>query len=374
VSPFASGRTRKAAAGVVLGALLFALSVPAGKALLGSIPPLRLSGLLYIAAGIALAPALFVRRAPGSLPGGLGPRDLPWLLLAILAGGCLAPLALFLGLHRTPAGLAALLLNLEAVFTVAIAVVVTGERLGTRGAVGAAAVIAGGVVLSLPSLRGPAPASAALAGPALVVLATALWGADNNLTRRVSLADARAIVALKGLLGGSACLLASVLAGERGAVPGPALLAAAGVGAVSYGLSIVLYVSGLRDLGAAGTGALFALAPGIAAVLSWTAFGERPAASGLFAFGTMTLGAVLLANDRHEHFHVHEPLEHAHEHEHDDHHRHDHAPGERERRPHVHAHRHEPLAHAHPHEADVHHRHRHGRGRSAPRGPSPRTG
>jgi len=47
--------------------------------------------------------------------------DLPQLAVAVLIGGVVAPTLLLLGLARTPASSAALLLNLEGIATMAIA-------------------------------------------------------------------------------------------------------------------------------------------------------------------------------------------------------------------------------------------------------------
>ena len=51
-------------------------------------------------------------------------RECPWLLGAIAFGGVLGPLLLMLGLTRTAAATASLLLNREAVLTAVIAWVV----------------------------------------------------------------------------------------------------------------------------------------------------------------------------------------------------------------------------------------------------------
>ena len=130
--------------------------------------------------------------------------------------------------------------------------------------------------------------------------------------------------------------------------------------ALSFGLSIALFVRGLRRLGVIQTGMLFALAPGFAAILSWTILHEQIAGRGLAALLVMTGGALLLVLDRHEHRHEHEATVHEHEHTHDGHHQHLHDAAHPAQKPHTHEHRHEATTHAHGHLHDVHHRHRHG--------------
>jgi drug/metabolite transporter (DMT)-like permease len=345
---------------VIAAALAFAASVPAGKLLLADASPLALSGAVYLSAGVLCAILVGIRRLAGVVPESSWVRGREWLWLggAILSGAVMAPFLLFLGLRLVSGHLTGLLLNFEAVFTVGLGVLLFGERLGRRGGLGALAVIAGAVLLSLPG-EGVAPSQTRWTGIACILGACALWGLDNNLLQRVSLRDARQITAVKGLAGGATSLLLAWAFGGFGQWSALRVLAAIAVGAVSFGLSIVLFVRGLRRLGVLQTGMLFALAPGFAAVLSWIFLREQIAVPGLAALGGMTGGALLLVLDRHEHTHEHESVGHAHEHIHDQHHRHDHGAGEPIQVPHDHPHRHESLVHGHGHTHDIHHRHRH---------------
>lgn len=350
---------------VVVAAVVFAASVPANKLLLAGVTPLALSGVIYLSAGLFCTLLLLGSRGrtpPGesaSEPAGaIRGREWLWLAGAVLAGAVVAPLLMFAGLQQVSGHAAGLLLNFEAVFTVGLGVLLSGELLGRRGWYGAAAIVTGAVLLSLPAGGGEASQSR-WSGVALLVGACALWGLDNNLTQRVSLRDARQVVAVKGLAGGATSLILAAVFGGFGHWTTVRLLAATTVGICSFGISIVLFVRGLRHLGVLQTGMLFALAPGFAAVLSWLFLREPLSIRGGFALLAMTAGAILLATDRHEHEHTHEATEHAHVHDHDEHHQHAHTPEELAQTPHAHAHRHEPWAHAHAHVHDMHHRHRH---------------
>lgn len=353
-------RQTRARAEVLLGAFAFAASVPAGKVLLRDLQPLALSGALYLSAGVFCAALLAIesRRTKPDARNRLQGREWIWLGGAILSGGVLGPLALFYGLRWSSGYVAGLLLNFEAVFTVALGALISAERVGRRGVGGIALVIAGAFLLSGIG-SGNAGDSHTL-GPLLVIAACACWGLDNNLTQRISIRDARQIVAIKGLAGGATSLALASIFGQLSGWPGAgSLLAVLLVGSISYGLSIVLFIRGLRELGVVHTGALFALAPGFAAALSWIVLREPVHPIGLLALVGMTSGALLLSTDVHEHEHTHEALEHVHEHEHDEHHQHDHRPEDLAQAPHTHRHRHEPVTHAHRHTHDVHHRHPH---------------
>ena len=134
----------------LLSAALFGASTPFAKLLLGAIDPWLLAGLLYLGAGIGLAVVhLYARRA--ALPAVEAPlrrSDLPWLGLVILAGGIVGPVLLMLGLARTDAASASLLLNLEGLATMGIAWIVFRENVDRRLLLGAAAILAGAALLS----------------------------------------------------------------------------------------------------------------------------------------------------------------------------------------------------------------------------------
>ena len=213
-----------------------------------------------------------------------------------------------------------------------------------------AAIAFGAVLLSWPEdLR------FAGAWPALAILGACLmWGLDNNLTRKVSLTDAAWIAAVKGSAAGSVNLTIALCLGDR--FPHwPTTLAAMSVGLLAYGVSLALFVVGLRHLGTARTGAYFSVAPFFGALLA-IASGEPVTLRLALAGVLMGLGVWLHLTERHEHEHVHEVMEHTHEHVHDEHHQHAHEipcePGVE----HSHTHRHEPLAHTHAHFPDTHHR------------------
>jgi hypothetical protein len=157
---------------------------------------------------------------------------------------------------------------------------------------------------------------------------------------------------------GAANLTIALAAGA----PRPALgvaLAAGVVGLLGYGVSLVLFVRALRELGAARTSAYFSTAPFIGALASVAVLGERVDGRLLVGGILMAVGVGLHVTERHEHEHVHEPLEHERLHEHDAHHQHDHAPGTPGGAAHSHRHVHAPQRHAHAHYPDLHHRHPH---------------
>ena len=174
-------------------AVLFGCSAPLISTFTASGSSLSIAGLLYAGTTLALAIVRLMKgRTQDESP--LQRRDAPALAGLILLGGIVGPVALVHGLARLPAASSSLLLNLETVFTLAIAVLVGREHLGKRGAAAAALTIAGAIVLSDGSLGG-----VNATGAALIALATLAWGIDNNLSQRLSLRDPIQIATVKAL-------------------------------------------------------------------------------------------------------------------------------------------------------------------------------
>jgi len=341
----------------LVSAALFGLSTPLAKSLLGSVDPLLLAGLLYAGSGVGLSCVLGVRAlTPRTRVGIALPRGVEWgwLAAAIFFGGIAGPVALMYGLLRTPASTASLLLNLEAVFTALLAWFLFRENFDRRIALGMAAFVAGGLVLAWS----PGHGIGGSGGTWLIAAACLCWALDNNLTRRASTADPIVIAACKGVVAGVVNLSLALFLGRQ--LPSVAISTAALlVGLCGYGVSLVLFVLALRDLGSARTGAYFSVAPFIGAAAAVALQGDALSAQLVVAGAVMAIGVWLHVTEHHEHVHVHEPQEHTHSHVHDEHHRHAHAFDWNGREPHVHAHLHEKLVHAHPHYPDVHHRHAH---------------
>ena len=335
-------------------ALLFGAGTPLAKLLLAGVEPWMLAGLFYLGSGIGLTTYRWVS---GAAAVKMAPAEMGWLAGATLTGGVIGPVLLMLGLTGMPASGASLLLNAEGVFTAVLAWFAFRENFDRRIALGMAAIALGAILLSWP-----AEVSFTGLWPALSILGACLaWGIDNNLTRKVSLTDASWIASVKGLVAGSVNLGLALALGEH--LPSwPSLAGSMTVGFLAYGVSLALFVVGLRHLGTARTGAYFSVAPFFGAALAL--LGGEPLTLRLACAGLlMGVGVWLHLTEQHVHVHQHEVMAHEHEHTHDEHHRHVHPdpakqllhPGEK----HSHRHQHEPLAHEHPHFPDAHHRHIH---------------
>jgi drug/metabolite transporter (DMT)-like permease len=337
----------------LVAALLFGASTPVAKMLLGAVDPVLLAGLLYLGSGSGLVlwwGLRLRRRDRNSQETSMKGEDLPWLIGAILAGGVAGPVLIMVGLSSTPASSASLLLSLEGVFAATLAWFVFNEHFDHRIASGMAAITTGGILLSWEGQPASLPW-----GALAIVGACLAWAIDNNLTRKVSGGNPLQIAGAKGLIAGVVNLAIAYATGAR--MPGlHVILAAAVVGLLGYGISLMFFVLALRYLGTARTSAYFSLAPFIGAALSLLVLNERPTRFFLIATAFIGVGLWLHLTERHAHEHWHERLEHEHRHIHDEHHQHSH-----NEEPHSHLHVHRQMLHSHLHYPDIHHRHEHSR-------------
>jgi drug/metabolite transporter (DMT)-like permease len=330
-------------------AALFGASTPASKALLDGLSPLLLAGLLYTGAAIALAPGALIgwRRFVEA-----DRRSWFRLLGAVLFGGVIGPVLLLLGLSMAPAGSVALWLNLETVATAILAILFFKEHLHRLTWISVAMIVAASALLSGGSEAGM---TAAL----LVAFACLAWGLDNNLTAILDRFTPAQITFAKGVVAGAV----NVTLGLTLETQVPSIKSVGGalaVGAVSYGVSILLYVRAAQQLGATRSQLVFSTAPAWGLVLAWSLLHEPITWQQLLAIAMMAVAIWLWNRERHAHQHSHVGVSHTHWHRHDDGH-HDHA-HEGEVAPdawHSHPHEHAPVTHAHPHRPDLHHRHDH---------------
>lgn len=342
----------------LLAAAAFGASTPFAKILVGTVAPIELAGLLYLGSGLGLLAwfvlRTFATRDEHAASGRLKAPDVPWLAGAIFFGGIAGPILLMVGLARIPGSYASLLLNMEGVLTSLLAWFVFKENFDRRIFIGMMLIVGGGLVLAWEQ-RPPADVPW---GALAIIGACLCWGIDNNLTRKVSASDAVQIAGIKGLVAGLVNLTIAFILGIT-TPPLRTILLAGVVGFCGYGLSLVLFVLALRNLGTARTGAYFSAAPFVGAALSLALLNEAPGA-GFWLGGTLMAAGILLhLTESHAHRHTHDPLAHAHEHHHDAHHQHAHDFPWDGKEPHTHPHEHPPLTHVHAHFPDIHHRHEH---------------
>lgn len=283
---------RKAIFFALLAAVLYSLSAPISKLLLGSIRPTMMAALLYLGAGIGMGVVnLFASRSEAFRK----EKSLRWHELPAISGMIVldiaAPIFLMIGLSKTTAQNASLLNNFEIVATALIALIFFREAISRRLWL---AILVVTLACALLSLENIAHTFSFSIGSLFIMLASLCWGLENNLTRHLSAFNPLHIVVIKGFGCGLGALLVAALAreirGDLGPVAGALLL-----GFVAYGLSIYFYVRAQRELGAAKTSAFYATAPFIGTLLGFILFRDKPDWQFYASLALMILGSYLSA-------------------------------------------------------------------------------
>lgn len=185
------------------------------------VPPLLLTALRYLVA--AVPAVLFIRR--------------PQVALGILvAYGCAVGVGQFSLLFSAiklgmPAGLSSLVMQLQAFFTIALAVLFLGERPGPAQLVGALIAFGGIGVIALERMG-----ATALVPFLMTIGAAAFWGVANVITKRAGQIDMLAFVVWSSLVPPIPLYILSLLFEGPGAVP----LALSQI--TLYGIGSILFI------------------------------------------------------------------------------------------------------------------------------------
>jgi drug/metabolite transporter (DMT)-like permease len=284
-------RPSRAAVGqLLLVAVLFGGTWPAGKVAVEHAPPLTVATARFLLATVLLAGLVRMRGRPLALP---ARRDVP-LVLALGLTGIAAYQAFFLiGLVRTPASDGAILVpGLIPVFTTLLAWRVFKERPSRRVWLGFAIAVVGLVVVVDPA---GAVSSSRLVGDLILVGASVCWAAYTILGRSATTRFDPLLATTYASAAGTLMLAPFSVTGwgtlvHAGAATWLAVLYLAPLGTV---LAFVLYYDGVRSLGAARAAAFTLLVPVFGVSSAILVLGE-PLRAGLAVGGLIVLAGLWL--------------------------------------------------------------------------------
>lgn len=267
------------------------------KLALSELTPLQVSAWRMIGAGVLALVLLWRPLRAGALPR----RAWPMLTLLGFVGFVVNKWLSFVGLNLTDATHTALLMALEPLFTLALARVVLGERLGPRRLAAFVAGALGAWLLIAQGLRLPAWSAATVAGDLLFVLALALEAGYSVFGKRL-LTRHSALLVTGSTIVASLVFWVPLAAGDA-ALHGPPRLSAAGVAAIAFlavGCTVLGYLAwfyALERLEAGLVALTLFVQPVWGALLAVWLLGERPTAYTL-AGGVLVLAGLYLALGR----------------------------------------------------------------------------
>jgi drug/metabolite transporter (DMT)-like permease len=281
----------------LFSAALFGAATPAAKLLLSSMQPLQLAGLLGFGALLVALPLTLYTDERLTAPWRLSHPDRMRLYASLVFGATLGPVLHLAGLTLSSASSVSMLLNLELVFTAALATLFFGERLSWRGWVAFAGALAAAALISYRQEAPTTEATRTLVWSGLLVAGACLcWALDNNCTATIRGISAAQIVFWKGL----AC---GVVNTSLAFAMQPLSISAAGIGlgillgVLSWGVSIILYIVASHGLGALRTQTVFSSYPFWGLGLSVIFLQEELTALQIGAAVTLIAALVLLSFD-----------------------------------------------------------------------------
>lgn len=333
-----------------IAAVLFGASAPLGKPLLNYLNDFQMAGLLYLGAALGVSVFVLSKQSTANLRC-ISRKNLFRLSGAIVFGGILGPIFLIGGLRIAAAASVSLWLNMEMVATVIIGYFFFHDHLSKKGWLASVGVLAAASVLALDG------GIAGFKAAGLIGLACLSWGIDNHLTALIDGISPAQSTFWKGLVAGSVNMILGLLIGSYHASL-TITLAGLGLGALAYGLSIMLYISSAQQLGATRAQFIFSSSPFFGLLIALL-FGGTISIYQVGAFFLFLGSVFILFRESHAHHHVHQPSIHTHIHYHADQHHNHHPEDEEKSIRHSHEHTHLTMEHSHPHWPDLHHRHDH---------------
>jgi drug/metabolite transporter (DMT)-like permease len=252
---------------------------------------------LFFTAIVTLSPALWFTPISIRSSENKSMRKGGYLILGgtAIAGNLVAPYFYFLGVSETTASSAALLANGEMLFTVLIATMFFGERLSSKGAL-ALTILAVGIITVVTNLQFSTSLEALIKpGSLLILLATALWGLDNNVTSvitdRVNVAR---IIQLKALIAGAGLLLIAFLSRAIIITSTQGLIQVIVFGLIIFSGGVFLSIETLKRLGAIRTTIVFPINSMFGLLFAFILLGENITLLQIGSVALMMFGIYLL--------------------------------------------------------------------------------
>jgi len=252
---------------IIASAFLFGIGTTINKLLLEYMSPALIVGATYLIAGFVLGCSSLLPRStkltswlkvPERTKSEFVWRDLVVLTMIVLTGAVAAPYLYMVGLNNTTAVNAALLGNTESLFTIGIAFIFLGERGKLKDYAAMLLLILGAIVLTTNLSLRELNILGSLLGNLLVIGSCLFWGIDNNLSRLVTVKRSLPqLGSVKSILGGGIMLAIAAFGGLR-FIPNPlAIIYVIIVGVFSIGVSLLLFLFSLQEMGAMRTGVIF---------------------------------------------------------------------------------------------------------------------
>ena len=271
--------------------LVWGVNFAVVKWALAEFEPLAFNALRFVIASLFVL-AVLGARGELALP---ERRDVPRVVLLGLVGNVVYQMCFIVGLSRTRAGYAALMLALTPVITALLSLWTGAERPGPRTWTGAAASITGIALVSGSALGGQGGESV-VAGNLILLLACVIWAVytvgARPLVQRYGSVRPTAWTLWVGAAGLTAAGAPALARQDWAGVSTPAWGGLLFSALFAIGLAYLIWYRGVERIGNTRTAIFSNLTPVVALATSAVWLGERPSPLSLLG-AALTLGGVM---------------------------------------------------------------------------------
>jgi len=277
--------------------VIWGVNFPVAKAALAQLDPLAFNALRFPLAALVVYVAIRI--------GGRFTWPAPGERLRIVGLGILGNIAyqqfFIFGLERTRAGTASVLLAGTPVLTALLSAALGHEKISVRTWIGVAATVVG-IALVVAADDGHAGGAGSLVGDLLMIGASVSWAlytvGSRHYIDRYGSVQFTAWTLWIGAAGLCLIGIPAVLRTDLAAVSAGAWLGVFYAGALSIGLSYLIWYYGVRQIGNTRTSAYSNLVPVVALVSAWLALGEVPALGQVVGAGVIIAGITVAQTRR----------------------------------------------------------------------------
>jgi drug/metabolite transporter (DMT)-like permease len=276
----------------ILSSVLFSLNIPINKWFLNeSISPIYLSSFLYLGVGVGMIFTYYGRRAKEPYEQ-IPRKDIYWFAIMGLLD-IVAPILFFSGVFLLMGSTSGLYANVELFFTLIFAFLLFKERISLLATISIGFMLVSFVLLRLSNQ----PQTGTFgAGEWLIVIASVLWGLENNVSRRLSTGNPHILLIVKGLTTGIGTFLIAVLI-QASFPHWLMVIMMLLVGYIVYGISLNYYVLAQRHLGAAKTQTIQSFSFLLGSLLALLIFQESITMSFVVSFILVLIALLVLGYD-----------------------------------------------------------------------------
>jgi drug/metabolite transporter (DMT)-like permease len=272
----------------IVAAILFGCVSTIGKPIVSTVDPLLLSSIIYLTAGLFFTPPAAM------ISSKITRKSFLLIIVSAVSGAAIAPIIFFQGLKMSTAADTALLVNGETVFSILFALLIFKERLKPVGYI-ATILILSGVFLVTTNLDFNSSIFSLNIGNVLVILATCIWGFDNNICKVIARQlHISKLIQLKALIGGTILIGTVFVLGIPFNINSEQLISIILLGVFGFAISLYLYLHSIKRIGVIKASSLLSLSAVFGIIFAMVFLGESINVNQIIAISVMIFGIHLM--------------------------------------------------------------------------------